>query len=148
MTRAIGPPLTIAERFALVDAARGWLGVRWRHQGRDRDGVDCGGLLAVSLAEIGRMPADKRAYGRVPKDGWLEHTLEDNFGPADPAGRLRFGRVAVFHFGEGEPDHVGIIANHRQGGLGVIHAYAPWRKVVEHRLDDRWRKRITEVYVP
>lgn len=148
MTRAIGPPLTPQERLAFQEAARGWVGVRWRHQGRSRDGVDCGGLVAMALTDIGRVPSDMRAYGRVPKDGWLERVLETNFGPQDAQKKLEVGRIALFHFGKSEPDHVGILACHPQGGLSVIHAYAPWRRVVEHRLDDGWRSRLTGVYVP
>ena len=146
--RAIGPPLTFAERTALVDSARQWLGVRWRHQGRDRDGVDCGGLLVVAMRGIGRTMRDKRAYGRVPKDGWLEAALAANFGPPGGVEDIALGRIALFRFGKSEPDHVGILACHPQGGLSVIHAYAPWRRVVEHRLDDGWRSRLTGVYVP
>jgi cell wall-associated NlpC family hydrolase len=31
----------------IVSAARSWLGVPWRHQGRTRQGVDCAGLVVL-----------------------------------------------------------------------------------------------------
>lgn len=48
----------------------------------------------------------------------------------------------------GAPNHVGIIGDYRYGGLSFIHAYAPNRKVIEHRLDDKLRGQIIEVYRP
>lgn len=147
MTRYV-TPLTATERYGMARAARGWVGVRWRHQGRSRAGVDCGGLLVMAMRDIGRDMLDKRAYGRVPKDGWLEAAMIANFGAPQGADALGVGSVVVMHFGAGQADHVGIIGAHPDGGWRLIHAYAPWRKVVEHRLDDVWRDRITEVYQP
>lgn len=147
MTRYV-TPLTATERYDLVRAARGWVGVRWRHQGRSRAGVDCGGLLVMAMRDIGRDTLDKRAYGRVPKDGWLEAVMAENFGAPQTASELGVGSAVVMHFGVGQSDHVGIVGAHPDGGWRLIHAYAPWRKVVEHRLDDVWRDRITEVYQP
>jgi cell wall-associated NlpC family hydrolase len=35
------------EPNAIIAAARSWLGVPWRHQGRTRQGVDCAGLVVL-----------------------------------------------------------------------------------------------------
>src|SRR5699024_7702666 len=105
MTRYVAP-LTTSERHGLVRAARGWVGVRWRHQGRSRDGVDCGGLLVVAMADIGKRVRDRRAYGRVPKDGWLEQAMRENFGAPVGVDALGVGSIVVMHFGAGQADHV------------------------------------------
>jgi hypothetical protein len=44
--------------------------------------------------------------------------------------------VALFRINK-EPQHVGIITD-----IGIIHAYAQARKVVEHNLDDWWKARL------
>jgi cell wall-associated NlpC family hydrolase len=41
----------------------------------------------------------------------------------------------------GEPQHVGIYT-----GDTLIHAYESVGKVVEHRMDDKWLRRIVRVY--
>jgi cell wall-associated NlpC family hydrolase len=42
------------DRQHIVDTARGWLGVPYRHQGRRKDkGVDCVGLIIGVGAELG-----------------------------------------------------------------------------------------------
>jgi hypothetical protein len=40
-----------------------------------------------------------------------------------------------------EPQHLAVFE-----GDNVIHAYESIGRVVEHRLDDKWRKRIVRVY--
>lgn len=54
------------------------------------------------------------------------------------------GDLALFAI-EGNPQHVGLLTDY-EGGLGVIHSYAPSRKVVEHRLDKKWQQRIVKVF--
>jgi hypothetical protein len=41
---------------------------------------------------------------------------------------------------------LGFIGDYEFGGLSMIHAYAWSRKVVEHRLDDVWRRRIVALF--
>jgi cell wall-associated NlpC family hydrolase len=86
--RYLSPPLTHAERMALVREARTYMGVRWRHQGRDRRGLDCAGLVVASLRGIGRAVRDSTAYGRVPYRGSLEAVLRDNLGDALCIGQM------------------------------------------------------------
>jgi len=48
---------------------------------------------------------------------------------------------------QGRAQHLGIIAPYAlDEGWSIIHAYAPARKVVEHRMDACWKKAIAEVY--
>ena len=145
--RAIGPPLSDAERLALIAAARGYLGVRFRHQGRSRRGVDCAGLVAVCLLAIGRAPADVEAYGREPLNQGLRAMLVENFGEPIPKDEMRHGDIALMRF-RGEPSHVGILGDYLYGGLSLIHAFAQVKKVSEHRIDDEWLANIVEVFRP
>ena len=145
--RAIGPPLSDAERLALIAAARGYLGVRFRHQGRSERGVDCAGMVVVSLWAVGRGLADAEAYGREPLNQGLREMLVENFGEPVPKDEMRPGDVALMRF-RGEPSHVGIVTEYPHGGLALIHAFAQVKKVVEHRLDTEWLDNIVEVFRP
>jgi cell wall-associated NlpC family hydrolase len=125
-------------RQDIVAAARGYLGVRWHHQGRSKAGVDCLGLVVVVAHELGLSTADSTDYGRLP-DGMrlrneLARHLEFVRGPGEP------GDVLLFRF-ERRPMHVGIVSD-----IGLIHAFANLRKVVEHRLDDAWRARVVSAF--
>ena len=57
---------------------------------------------------------------------------------------LEDGDVMLFSFA-GEPRHVGL-ASTLNGEQGVIHAWAKPGKVVEHRIDDLWHKRLRAIY--
>lgn len=124
MKRAI-PPLTETQRGALVAAARAHLGVRWQHQGRTPHGLDCAGLVALALRDIGFTPYDATGYPRQPYRNMLEATVQRNFGAPLPADtKLRVGDVVVMLCHKDAPNHVGIIAEH-DGYLTLIHAHAP-----------------------
>lgn len=61
----------------LVDAARSLKGVKWRHRGRNRNGVDCAGLVWLTYAECGVVLPDRRDYGRDPfRDGLMSAAIE------------------------------------------------------------------------
>lgn len=146
--RALGAPFTYLEREAFIEAARSYVGVRWRHQGRSLRGVDCGGLVFLALRDAGRDPVDSQAYGRSPYRGSLESVLQANFGEPLPKDMLRAGDVPLFRFNNDKPSHVAVVANHPQGGFSMIHAFAQMRKVVEHRIDEEWFGNMVEVYRP
>ena len=154
--RAIGPPLTPEETARFVAEARSYLGVRFRHQGRSRTGVDCVGLALVALSVLHRPAYDAGAYSREPLRQGLRAAVVRNLGEPVlartpetpvPVSEMRVGDVALMRF-LGEPTHVGIIADYPYGGFSVVHSFAQVRKVVEHRLDSEWVGYITEVFRP
>ena len=145
--RAIGPAFTDAERLAFIAEARSYIGVKFRHQGRSRLGVDCAGLVACCLSAIGRPFQDRKAYGREPLQQQLRAMVAINFGEPVPLVDARPCDIALMRF-RGEPSHVAILADYVYGGLSVVHSFAQVRKVVEHRLDSEWRGYITEVFRP
>ena len=147
--RAIGPPLTPAETAEFIAEARTYLDppVRFRHQGRSRRGVDCAGLLLVSMAAIGRPIVDLEAYGREPLGDGLREMLIANLGESVPKDGMRPGDVVLMRF-RGEPTHVALLGDYLYGGCSLIHAYAAVKKVVEHRIDAEWLDNIVEVFRP
>ena len=51
-------------RQEIIRQARSWIGVRFRHQGRSRQGIDCVGLVYVVGKSLGLLSYDFRGYGR------------------------------------------------------------------------------------
>lgn len=147
--RAIGQPLTDIEREQFIAAARSLMHVRWRHQGRNKQGVDCAGLVVYSLRSIKRSVMDLQGYGRLPYRGALEAMMKENLGEPLLASQLQIGDVPLMKFQDtSAPCHCGIVTAYPFGGFALIHAFAQNREVVEHRLDDEWKAYITEVYRP
>lgn len=135
----------------LVEQARRYLGVRFAHQGRSKEtGVDCLGLLVCVMRDVGLRlrqrdveAHDRRDYRVFPD----VHTLRFHLNQAlDVADDMRVGDVVLFNV-DGRPQHLALIADYPVAGrFGMIHSYAPMRKVIEHRLDEMWQSRIEQVY--
>lgn len=132
----------------VVAAARGMIGVRWRHQGRKPWAVDCIGLVELCLRGAGWVPiAEMPAhYGTEPWDDRLRNGLQAHFG-APVSDGWRIGDIPLFRWGKGEPSHVGILADHPHGGLSLIHA-SNRRGVVEIQLSGKLLDCVIEVYRP
>ena len=122
-------------REQIIEQARTYLGVKYRHQGRNKAvAVDCVGLVLGVAAELGIPHCDAPGYSRRP-DGTL---LPEMYAQTDPVvGPGQPGDIAVFHW-NGEPMHLAIMTAPDR----IIHAFALNRMVCEHRIDDRWRQRI------
>lgn len=147
MIRAIGNSLTDIQRAQFIAAARSLMHVRWRHQGRNKRGVDCAGLIVYSLRAVGCRPLDAIGYGRIPYRGMLEKLMEDNLGKILPRAFMQEGDVCLMRFA-GAPSHCGIITAYPYGEFSLLHAFAQNREVVEHRIDANWFNYIVGVYRP
>lgn len=142
---------------AIVAAARGWLGTRFHHQGRLRKtsahkgGVDCLGLLVGIANELniktenGALLAslDRANYSHLPDVGELYSALCFGLTPK-PLSEVEPGNILLFEI-DGRPQHLAVVSNH-DNGLGIIHAYAQARAVVEHALDEWWLARIKAAF--
>lgn len=136
----------------IVTQARTWKGTRFAHQGRlkktgtHKGGVDCLGLLVGVAHELGLSAArhDDTSYGHQPDTEKLYDGLMSALFPVDEI-LMREGDVVLLTV-DGRAQHLGIVADYPEGGFGLIHAYAPARRVVEHRLDDEWMRAIAGVF--
>ena len=147
--RLLGNPFTEAERIAAIAAARGLLGVRWGHQGRGHR-LDCLGLVwAAARAVRPSIPDLPTDYGRTPYKGTLRTSMCDWLG--EPVQREpRPGDVVSWALA-GDPNHVGLVVDHPDYGIGLVHSYAltaggAGGKVIEHGIDAKERRRIVEVF--
>lgn len=147
--------MELSER--IVAAARGWIGTHFCHQGRRKKqvghggGVDCLGLLVGVAAECGLSHGgqwlaalDERDYGHFPDRGRLRGALEHYLQPVS-VGAIAAGDVLLLRV-DGLAQHVGIVGDYAGGELSLIHAYAPARAVVEHRLDGQWQGQIEAAF--
>jgi len=122
----------IARGDLIVVAARSFLGVPWRHLGRSRGGVDCIGLVLLSLREVGVQIDDPAPYQREPQGTRL---LDGIRAHAAQVARERPGDILLFRMGV-YGAHVGIASVHPSWRVpAVVHAYAPHRCVVEQPMD-------------
>lgn len=144
---------TSVSRAKLVASARGWIGTPFRHQASVKgQGVDCGGLIRGVLLEVGllpsdyveRMPRDAFAYARRPDGVTLKRYCDQYF---EETGEARFGDIALFRYAK-HPQHLAFFGDYVHGGLSLIHALGADHpnKVIEHRFDSMWSKRLVGVY--
>lgn len=146
----------LVTRDDFVQEARAWIGTPFLHQA-DKKGVatDCGGLVRGVSVVLGLIPVDYRryfpdevaAYGRRGK-GNLGLGLCELFWKRIGVHAAKAGDVIVFKWKSGPPQHIGVLADYRHGGLSVIHALGPAspNKVLEQRLDELWMGRAVAAF--
>lgn len=113
----------------LADAARTFDGVRFKHRGRDSNGIDCAGLVVASYALLGVPLPDFRLYGREPFNDQLTQRIISALGPpvvvgSPPLAALRDGDVIEIRYVT-QPHHVAIVGERFYDGsprLTMIHA--------------------------
>lgn len=124
-------------RDEIVAAARSYLGTRYHHQGRNRAGIDCAGLIVCVARDLGVEVGDVAGYARTPDGDSLRRAVE---GQAVRVATAQPGDILLMRF-DGDPQHLAIMTDY-----GMIHSYAQARRVVEHRVDAEWAKRIVAAY--
>lgn len=129
-------------RSKIVAAARACLGTPFRHQGRLVGvGMDCAGVLIHVLNTLGLPHDDEKGYPRHPYAGMLETILNRQPSLTEISrSAARHGDVLLMRFRR-EPQHIAIHA-----GATMIHSYSGIGRVIEHTLDDLWKRRITAAY--
>jgi cell wall-associated NlpC family hydrolase len=139
----------MSTREEVVREARGWIGTRYRHQGHAKGlGCDCGGLVYGVGLELGllpsvdQLPARFKGYPKLPSD--MAAACADLLVPIQ-INSMRHGDVVLMKFNE-QPQHVAILGDYVHGGLSLIHAYAPVRKVVESRMDESFRSLVLAAF--
>lgn len=127
-------------RKQAIAYGRLWLGTPWKHHQRCLGvGVDCVQFLCAIADNIG-IPQQLGNYYRIPvRDSLYQRMLENGFIEKPIEERLP-GDIAVFKLG-GIPHHTGLITE-----VGLIHADMFSGRVVEQRLDDRYRKRLIHLF--
>lgn len=122
------------KREDVVVAARKYLDVRWKHQGRNpASGLDCLGLIVQVAKDLGVKPQDATDYTRTPDARRLMAELESQLLRVS---QYQIGDILLMRMGT-NPQHLCIVTD-----KGIIHAHANVRRVVEHGLDENWGSKI------
>lgn len=132
----------------LDEAARTFLGVPFQHQKRDPSiGLDCIGLAVLSgrMLSLPFVELDRTDYGTEPTNGVLESYLRVAFGPPVPKASIQPGDIVAIDYA-GAIRHLGIVGEHPQGGLSLIHTNSKVGRVTEAGINAKWLKRIKQVY--
>ena len=136
-----------AKRQMIIDECRTWLETPFVHQARIKGvACDCAALPIAAAARIGMQPQDIKGYGRIPHADQLRQCvagqlIKIKIDAAQP------GDVYLMRFA-GAEQHLAIKTDY-----GIIHCYSQLSengkqagRVVEHRLNEQWRRRIMSAY--
>ena len=124
----------------IITAARECLGTPFQHQGRIVGlALECAGVAVHVFNRVGCEVDQPSAYSRQPHNAMLEYWADRQIFLSRET-TPQAGDILLMRF-EKEPQHVAIFT-----GENIIHAYESIGRVVEHRLDDKWRNRIVRVY--
>lgn len=111
---------------AFIAAARAWVGVPWVHQGRNRAGIDCVGLVVLSARACGLDVPLLADYSRRPDFARVKRELM-RFGTR--AGYLSEGSVIIYR--SSSSCHMAIATD----GDRVVQALSTAGRVVETRIN-------------
>ena len=138
------------KRQEIVRVARSFLGVPFLHQGANRAGMDCRGLLMtvyahdLKLVDYDVSDPDYFIYARDPDKDKFRTLLDRHFERIDPS-EAREGDVLVMQF-KTEPQHTAIVTDTSRQPMRIIHASSKYGRVVEHDLDAFWSKVVVGGY--
>lgn len=120
----------------VIDTARSFLNVRYRHQGDTRHGCDCWGLVRATCTHLSLFPGGfnvRRDYGRI-SDGEMEKKMVEHCGSpvadAVPGCLILISWPGATHAG-----HLAFFT-----GENLIHSYSRAGRVVEHGFRAPWPK--------
>ena len=138
------PTWTDEEVQQIILHCRGWMNVKFRHQGRSRSGVDCIGLFSEVAKEIGRDITIPSNYTHHPDQKFLFSEMCRLFDKITKP-QMAVGDLVLMRFMD---DHLRVPCRHvaMVTNLGVLHSSAQFRKVTEHGLDQEWMDRIEHVF--
>lgn len=121
--------------------ARACVGRPFSHQGRrPEQGFDCVGLILYVAGEQGVGGFDRLDYGKIPvRDAISRHAAAAGF-HRHPLADMKPGDALILKISR-RLEHAAILSDR-----GVIHACEKYGRVVEHRLDEAWRRRIMAAY--
>ena len=115
-----------------VREARRYIGTRWKHRGRDHNGLDCVGLIiavGVGCGLSDTSPAVR--YPRLPDKSFLD-LFDKSLDPVSIEDS-RVGDIAILTWNQ-YPCHCGILAMDEFTPT-LIHAHARHKAVIEERME-------------
>lgn len=140
----MNPELTAQQ---IVEEARTWIDTPIRHQGRLKGvGVDCVGFVSGVFTALGCEVHYRHNYKKMPDGEELLRVLRDNLVEIEIE-TIQKGDIVVFKGISGRPQHLAFLDSYPIAGeCSMIHSYWSVKKVAQHRMDRKWRKRIVNAF--
>ena len=136
-------PIRTPRRKQVVDLARTYLGTPFRHQGRDRFGLDCVGLALRVGNDLGLVNYDIKTYSpRTNGHEFMSYFRQAGLIEVQWKDR-QIGDIILMH-DQYFPCHTAFLT--QRGHDRIIHAFALRRKVVEEAFTEHWRKKLVGVF--
>jgi cell wall-associated NlpC family hydrolase len=125
--------------FEYVTQARDYIGVPFRHAGRNRNGVDCVGLVLcaaydLKLTTFQTPPYSRQVDSEAMRRGLMACGREVSPQELEP-GDVLFLKVL------GTPTHLAVYT-----GATIIHAYEPSGSVCEVRFGEYWLSKVEAAF--
>ena len=120
-----------------------YIGIPYMDRGRDRDGVDCWGLVQLWYREQLNIEVDDYLYAYTAAADFesVSDAIKKHKAEWQPVDDPEFGDVLVFKIA-GYPMHVGI----KMKGDDFLHAFQGTQSCLERLSDIAWNRRLHEVY--
>lgn len=134
----------------IVETARSYIGVPWKHLGRSKLAVDCAGLIIEVGKEIEIVPQDFHFYTNYKRRP-TQYNFKKEFDKhlyLKRTSEVEAGDVVVLKDDGIYPCHCGIIGfDEEEEELTLIHSSVRFRKVLEQPLtSEDWDKKITGTF--
>ena len=129
----------------IVFIATGLVGVRYRHQGRNSEGLDCAGLISTVAKMLELTDKDTTSYSRRPNVPEFTSFMLETGCVQLPYGEHRHGDILRMNTA-GWPVHIAIYEVDERGQEWYIHAFLPHKKVTRDPLTDMVKKSISSVW--
>ena len=120
-----------------------YVGIPYLNRGRDRDGLDCWGIVQLWYAEqLGvEVPDYLWAYTHAEDGGSVAAAINENKVNWQKVDQPDYGDVLVFRI-LGQPIHVGIKLHEDD----FLHAFKGTQSCIERLSALSWSRRLIEVY--
>jgi len=129
----------------IVAIAKGLVGVRYRHQGRNQAGLDCAGLVIVIAHMLDLTDKDTTAYSRRPNaTEFTAFMLEAGCTQLRNDG-LEHGDIVRLNT-SGWPVHLGVYEIDDRGQEWYTHAFLPHKKVTRDLFTDVVKRTMSSVW--
>jgi len=125
----------------IVASAHTLIGVRFLHHGRDMRGIDCVGVPIYIAKDVGIKEWDTIDYGPRPNMNEFERLIRATGSKPVRYLDVAHGDMLRMMSAGRFPVHIGIYEKMPNGQEYVIHAFAPFKKVVRSPLTPvEWKK--------
>jgi cell wall-associated NlpC family hydrolase len=125
---------------AFIEEARKYINTPFRHQGRDKNGLDCIGIIVVPLINL-KMIDKSEDSTKYKRYGLSKNLISILLKYCEIVEKINLRPGDIILFSKQNSQHLAIYT-----GTGIIHANNLVGKVVEHSLSEDTYNTISKVF--